>query len=50
MLLPCGISLFAGVEFVCCPKHPDGNVALFHSYLHNSDYDFGTDVDIHRNF
>ncbi|XP_046803533.1 amyloid-beta-like protein isoform X3 [Lucilia cuprina] len=21
MLLPCGISLFSGVEFVCCPKH-----------------------------
>lgn len=20
MLLPCGISLFSGVEFVCCPK------------------------------
>lgn len=26
MLLPCGISLFAGVEFVCCPKHPDENL------------------------
>lgn len=21
MLLPCGISLFSGVEFVCCPRH-----------------------------
>ncbi|KAH8273519.1 hypothetical protein KR018_009552, partial [Drosophila ironensis] len=21
MLLPCGISVFSGVEFVCCPKH-----------------------------
>lgn len=21
MLLPCGISLFSGVEFVCCPKN-----------------------------
>lgn len=25
MLLPCGISLFSGVEFVCCPKHFKGN-------------------------
>lgn len=24
MLLPCGISLFSGVEFVCCPKHFKG--------------------------
>lgn len=24
MLLPCGISLFSGVEFVCCPKHLKG--------------------------
>lgn len=24
MLLPCGISLFSGVEFVCCPKHYKG--------------------------
>lgn len=24
MLLPCGISLFSGVEFVCCPKHMKG--------------------------
>jgi Copper-binding of amyloid precursor, CuBD len=24
MLLPCGISLFNGVEFVCCPKHAKG--------------------------
>ncbi|XP_011502906.1 PREDICTED: beta-amyloid-like protein [Ceratosolen solmsi marchali] len=28
MLLPCGISLFAGVEFVCCPKHLKENVKL----------------------
>ncbi|CAG9762941.1 unnamed protein product [Ceutorhynchus assimilis] len=26
MLLPCGISLFSGVEFVCCPKHFKENV------------------------
>ncbi|KAF7992272.1 hypothetical protein HCN44_001597 [Aphidius gifuensis] len=26
MLLPCGISLFSGVEFVCCPKHLKENV------------------------
>ncbi|XP_015587566.1 amyloid-beta-like protein [Cephus cinctus] len=26
MLLPCGISLFSGVEFVCCPKHSKENV------------------------
>ncbi|KAK0097869.1 hypothetical protein PV326_013165 [Microctonus aethiopoides] len=26
MLLPCGISLFSGVEFVCCPKHLKDNV------------------------
>ncbi|XP_026482604.1 amyloid-beta-like protein [Ctenocephalides felis] len=25
MLLPCGISLFSGVEFVCCPKHYKDN-------------------------
>lgn len=26
MLLPCGISLFSGVEFVCCPKHFKGSM------------------------
>lgn len=26
MLLPCGISLFSGVEFVCCPKHFKGTL------------------------
>jgi amyloid beta A4 protein len=26
MLLPCGISLFSGVEFVCCPKHFKGKL------------------------
>ncbi|EEB14211.1 conserved hypothetical protein [Pediculus humanus corporis] len=26
MLLPCGISLFSGVEFVCCPKHLKDNM------------------------
>ncbi|CAH1970443.1 unnamed protein product, partial [Acanthoscelides obtectus] len=26
MLLPCGISLFSGVEFVCCPKHFKDNM------------------------
>ncbi|XP_043288441.1 amyloid-beta-like protein isoform X4 [Venturia canescens] len=26
MLLPCGISLFSGVEFVCCPKHAKDNI------------------------
>ncbi|XP_043784227.1 amyloid-beta-like protein isoform X3 [Apis laboriosa] len=26
MLLPCGISLFSGVEFVCCPKHLKENL------------------------
>lgn len=30
MLLPCGISLFSGVEFVCCPKHFKGE---FHFLL-----------------
>jgi amyloid beta A4 protein len=29
MLLPCGISLFSGVEFVCCPKHFKGNIQIF---------------------
>ncbi|XP_050677428.1 amyloid-beta-like protein isoform X3 [Leptidea sinapis] len=28
MLLPCGISLFSGVEFVCCPKHFKENVKI----------------------
>lgn len=28
MLLPCGISLFSGVEFVCCPKHFKGKVVI----------------------
>ncbi|KAF4523548.1 hypothetical protein B566_EDAN011996 [Ephemera danica] len=28
MLLPCGISLFSGVEFVCCPKHLKENMKL----------------------
>lgn len=31
MLLPCGISLFSGVEFVCCPKHFKGE---FHNFLY----------------
>lgn len=29
MLLPCGISLFSGVEFVCCPKHFKGEWKIF---------------------
>lgn len=29
MLLPCGISLFSGVEFVCCPKHFKGKRSVF---------------------
>lgn len=29
MLLPCGISLFSGVEFVCCPKHYKPGMLLF---------------------
>lgn len=29
MLLPCGISLFSGVEFVCCPKHFKGEWGSF---------------------
>lgn len=29
MLLPCGISLFSGVEFVCCPKHFKGECGIF---------------------
>lgn len=29
MLLPCGISLFSGVEFVCCPKHFKGELSKF---------------------
>lgn len=29
MLLPCGISLFSGVEFVCCPKHFKGMSYVF---------------------
>lgn len=29
MLLPCGISLFSGVEFVCCPKHMKGKNMKF---------------------
>lgn len=33
MLLPCGISLFSGVEFVCCPKHLKGTDT---SVLHNA--------------
>lgn len=28
MLLPCGISLFSGVEFVCCPKHFKGELVI----------------------
>lgn len=34
MLLPCGISLFSGVEFVCCPKHfksEYSNICIFFS-------------------
>lgn len=30
MLLPCGISLFSGVEFVCCPKHFKGMFKYFY--------------------
>jgi amyloid beta A4 protein len=28
MLLPCGISVFSGVEFVCCPKHFKGELSV----------------------
>lgn len=28
MLLPCGISVFSGVEFVCCPKHFKGKFQI----------------------
>lgn len=36
MLLPCGISLFSGVEFVCCPKHFKGesDIRNFSSLLY----------------
>ena len=27
MLLPCGIDVFSGVEFVCCPRHNEDNKA-----------------------
>lgn len=33
MLLPCGISLFTGVEFVCCPKHFKSKYSLIYKYL-----------------
>jgi amyloid beta A4 protein len=33
MLLPCGISLFSGVEFVCCPKHFKGEMSDGHCRL-----------------
>lgn len=32
MLLPCGISLFSGVEFVCCPKHFKGKQRFYYHY------------------
>lgn len=34
MLLPCGISLFSGVEFVCCPKHFKGETFFYYCYFH----------------
>lgn len=33
MLLPCGISLFSGVEFVCCPKHFKGKRSGFSPFF-----------------
>ena len=27
MLLPCGIDVFSGVEFVCCPRNTNSRVA-----------------------
>lgn len=39
MLLPCGISLFSGVEFVCCPKHFKGEPKFItcHARMHAID-------------
>lgn len=39
MLLPCGISLFSGVEFVCCPKHFKGecDIRFFYYYCRLSE-------------
>jgi hypothetical protein len=34
MLLPCGISLFSGVEFVCCPKHFKGETFYCYCFFH----------------
>lgn len=42
MLLPCGISLFSGVEFVCCPKNLKSilyaTFALSEMYFQNYNY------------
>lgn len=34
ILLPCGISLFSGVEFVCCPKHFKGEFCIYHLHYY----------------
>lgn len=42
MLLPCGISLFSGVEFVCCPKHAAG----FTDNLKNGESNFAENIGL----
>jgi hypothetical protein len=50
MLLPCGISLFSGVEFVCCPKHFKGerDVRIFFTIIALSVPRGGLKHRIHR--
>lgn len=43
MLLPCGISLFSGVEFVCCPLK---NTSKFLIYLYFIMYVKETNLNI----
>lgn len=40
MLLPCGISLFSGVEFVCCPKHFKGECQIYRVWRRGIDVEF----------
>ncbi|KPJ12149.1 Beta-amyloid-like protein [Papilio machaon] len=44
MLLPCGISLFSGVEFVCCPKHFKGKFTHLKNVKMHKPMDVGVPV------
>lgn len=54
MLLPCGVDIFAGVEFVCCPKEEEQSKSVGSSEneldSNDDDEDDGDDYDDDDNY